>query len=206
MTHVATVQHRELPGDFWDTGHVILMGVFACDNCKRYLVGWGRVNRDLLRDSGDAEAWFDSAGGSAYWVPQVGTGKQYEDVPEMIAQAASEAHECYSINAHRAAVLLARAVIEATAKAKGIMKGTLEAKIDAMAEHGHVRTGTRDEAHEIRHLGNDMAHGDFDDEVTADDAEAVLMLMGGVLAEVFQQPAVAAKLKARREANKASKK
>ena len=71
-------------------------------------------------------------------------------MPKHIGAAASEAHECQSIGAHRAAVMLARAVIEATAKDKGITKGTLFDKIEKMHEHGLVSELVRDQAHEVR--------------------------------------------------------
>jgi hypothetical protein len=35
----------------------------------------------------------------------------------------------------------------------------------------------RDGAHEVRHLGNEMAHGDFVEPVDGEDAELVLQLM-----------------------------
>ncbi len=85
----------------------------------------------------------------------------FTDVPEHIRDAAQEAYRCRSINAHRAAVLLARSVVEATAKDKGIKKGPLDRKIDEMQRLGFIREDVRQGAHEVRYLGNDMAHGDF---------------------------------------------
>lgn len=55
--------------------------------------------------------------------------------------------------------MLARAVIEATAKAKEITTGTLYKKIEKMHEQGLLSELVRDQAHEVRYLGNDMAHG-----------------------------------------------
>jgi Domain of unknown function (DUF4145) len=90
---------------------------------------------------------------------------------------------------YRAAVLLARAVIEATAKDKGITTGSLSRKIDAMYDARLIREDVRDGAHEVRYLGNDMAHGDFIESVLREDAELVLALMDEVLEEVYQSPA-----------------
>jgi hypothetical protein len=55
-------------------------------------------------------------------------------VLEHIASAASEAYECQSIGAHRAARSLARAVVEAIAKHKGITQGRLVDKIEEMEQ------------------------------------------------------------------------
>lgn len=90
--------------------------------------------------------------------------------------------------------------MEATAKERGITKGTLQSKIDELTDKGHVREFTKDAAHELRYLGNDMAHGDFIDPVAADDADAVLDVMAEILNEVFQGPARVQRMKAKRTA------
>lgn len=137
------------------------------------------------------------------WPERVG-GKQFPDVPEQIAAAADEAYRCFSISALRGAVLLARSVIEATAKAKGITSGSLMKKIDDMHTEGLIREYVKDAAHEVRHLGNDMAHGDFVDPVEPEEAEMVLALMDEVLNEVFQSPARVAKARAARLAKQSA--
>lgn len=138
------------------------------------------------------------------WYPKTGQSKGFPDVPEAIAAAAREAHSASSINAPMAAILMARTVVEATAKDKGIKTGNLVAKIDAMATEGLIRPSTKDAAHEIRHFGNDMAHGDIEDVPTVEDADEVLTLMDEVLNEVFQGPAKTARIKARRTSNTAT--
>jgi hypothetical protein len=124
-----------------------------------------------------------------YW-PKYITDKTIEDVPPHIARAAEEAHLDLGTGAYRSAAVLARAVVEATAKEKGITSGTLSKKIDDMHSQGWIRAHIKEAAHEVRHLGNDMAHGDFVDPVTQEEAEEVLTLMDEVLAEIFQSPAV----------------
>jgi hypothetical protein len=62
-------------------------------------------------------------------------GKSFPDVPPEIASAASEAYSCLAIDALRAAVLMARIVIEAYTKDKGIVKLQLMHKIDKMHEN-----------------------------------------------------------------------
>jgi len=60
-------------------------------------------------------------------------------------------------------------------------------------------------AHEIRHLGNDMAHGDFVEPVTRGQAADVLFFMDEVLDEVYQGPARVNARRASRIAAKADK-
>jgi hypothetical protein len=152
----------------------------------------------------DGLARWEWANEPVAWVPRIGVGREYEcpDVPERIAAAASEAHACQSIGAHRAAVMLARAVIEATAKDQQIAKGTLFDKIEKMYEHGILSELVRDQAHEVRYLGNDMAHGDFVEPVSPAQADEILELMAEVLHTVFEMPA---KLLRRKEARLAKK-
>lgn len=136
------------------------------------------------------------------WFPLSPIGKDFPDVPEHIASAAQEATKCRSIVALRAAILLARSVIEATAKDKGITSGKLAQKIDEMAEKQLIRERIKEAAHEIRYLGNDMAHGDFVDAVDEEDADLILTLMEHVLRDVYQEPAQLDRARAARKAKK----
>jgi hypothetical protein len=137
-------------------------------------------------------------GAETQWYPADIHGKRYRDVSAEIAAAASEAHTCLAVEAYRGAVLVARSVIEATAKDKGINTGNLIQKIDAMYQARLIRDDVRDGAHEVRHLGNDMAHGDYTDLVFQTDAELVVSLMDEVLQEVYQAPARVARRRAAR--------
>jgi hypothetical protein len=132
------------------------------------------------------------------WYPARGSAPEFEDVPEHIARAAREAHSSYSTGALMAAILMSRTVVEATAKEKRITSGNLWSKIDAMQDLEVIRKSTAEAAHEIRHFGNDMAHGDIADLPDADDAETVLQLMDEVLNEVFQGPARTQRIREKR--------
>lgn len=84
---------------------------------------------------------------------------------------------------------MARSVVEAVAKDNGITTGALKSKIDKLESEKLIRPVIKDAAHEIRFLGNEMAHGDFVEPVEADEAEDVLNLMSAVLEDVYQIPA-----------------
>jgi len=171
---------------------------YACAHCERYSVGWfpeATGTNDQNRNDK-----FLQANANAKWVPRIGDSVVYEDVPAHIAGAASEAHDCASIGAKRSAILMARSVIEASAKEKGVLKGDLYKKIDRMAEEKIIRELVAEAAHGIRDFGNEMAHGDFDVEVTDEDVSETLSLMAVVLGEVFQ---VDARTKSLRERFKA---
>ncbi|MCI2421495.1 DUF4145 domain-containing protein [Saccharopolyspora sp. K220] len=123
-------------------------------------------------------------------------------MPAHIAEAASEAHECHSIGANRAAILMARSVLEATAKDCGATKGNLQDKIDTLHVNEKIGRFVREQAHEIRYFGNDMAHGDFVVPVTEEEASEILGLMAVVLNEVYEAPAKLEELRQARLARK----
>ena len=176
---------------------------YLCDACDRLVLAHLVTPNDVAsRDAYQSIEGLPDVPGDAVvkWLPCKGVSQKFPDVPEHIASAASEAYECRSIGAYRASMSLARAVLEATAKDKGYVDRTLNMKIDRMRTDGLIREHIKEAAHEIRHLGNDMAHGDFVDPVSAEEAELSLTLIGEVLAEVYQSPARVARAKEARKA------
>ena len=107
------------------------MHAYTCDGCGVISVGVASQD-DVLRRSNYPEVFFSQDLPRVGWFPQVPLGRNFEDVPPFIADAASEAYKCQSVGALRAAVLLARSVIEATCKDKGITQGKLKQKIDGL--------------------------------------------------------------------------
>ncbi|MEV7144397.1 DUF4145 domain-containing protein [Streptomyces tauricus] len=201
LTHMtlASKLHR-LSEDEDRYGHSPFAAAFQCDNeeCKGLSIG----RADLYLGNGSTQEVLSRniATADLKWTPSQVLRPKFPDVPEQIAATASEAHACLSIHAYRGAVALARAVVEATAKDKGIVKGPLVNKIDELSKAGHIREITRQLAHEIREGGNEIAHGDLADEsMPPQDAEAIVSLMDEILQEVYQGPAKMLRLKKNRE-------
>ena len=175
-----------------------VMGCFRCDSCQapNIAVATGFLGTE------DPLVWLAKKKNKT-WVPKPACTvpvTTFPDVPSEIAAAASEAYRCRMVaNANRAAILLARSVIEATAKDRGIAKGNLLQKIDKLHDGRLIRPDVRHGAHEVRHLGNDMAHGDFVRSVSAEDTDLVLALMSAVLLDVYQSPALVARAQANRQ-------
>lgn len=174
--------------------------VVVCDECK----GSSVERKTWLRTDGSAGIPPASSLTEVTFAPTYVHGQDFPDVPGHIAAAASEAHKSSSIGNRMSAILMARTVIEATAKDKGILKGTLQAKIEAMQAQSLVRAHIKESADEIRHFGNDMAHGDITEPVDDDDVTEVLALMDEVLNEVYQSHARLAKVREKRLAKKAA--
>ncbi|MFE2944901.1 DUF4145 domain-containing protein [Streptomyces sp. NPDC059255] len=172
------------------TEHKNYMAAFRCDSeqCGRLSLGMALLYRASGQPATLQSALSERPNLS--WTPRRVRRPSFPDVPDQIAETAAEAHACLSVDAYRGAVALARAVVEATAKEKGITSGPLVKKIDALHAAGHIREITREVAHEIREGGNEIAHGDLADEpMPAEDAEAIVALMDEILEEVYQGPA-----------------
>ncbi|MFI1767502.1 DUF4145 domain-containing protein [Streptomyces sp. NPDC020800] len=177
------------------------MAAFQCasETCQRLSIGWTILNR--VNDTRLAKIHVATA--SLNWEPVRIRRPSFPDVPTEIAETASEAHTCLSAGAARGAVALARAVVEATAKAKGITVNGIVGKIDALRDNGIISSLTADTSHQIRRDGNSIAHGDIGDEsVSQDDAQAILEFMDALLDEVFQRPAKLQRLKQRHDERK----
>ncbi|MEW2425901.1 DUF4145 domain-containing protein [Streptomyces nigra] len=183
-THMAMVtEPQQLPGNL----HYVYTAAFQCSNeaCQRLSIATVSRNQGYASPKNDMARESDLS-----WQPKHIPRQDFPHVPEQIANAAAEAHACLAIRAHRGAVALARAVLEATAKDKGITRGPLVAKIDEMHQRNLIRDITRELAHEIREGGNEIAHGDLADEpMPPEDAEAIIALMDEILEEVYQGPA-----------------
>lgn len=132
---------------------------------------------------------FDDIISSITWYPDRARGKKYDDVPENIASAASEAYSCFSIGAYRAAAMMSRSVVEAIAIERGITKGDLKTKITELGKRNLLTPLAEQQADEIRFFGNDVVHGGFTKPVSADEANGVLIFLDVLIDSVYQQPA-----------------
>lgn len=175
---------------------------FKCDNCNALSVATNKAAVGDAPSTTNPTGWLQLQQDTE-WYPINAIGKDFPDIPQHIAEAASEAFKCYSISAFRASVLLARSVIEATAKDKEITQGSLIGKIDELYNQRFIREHIRDGAHEVRFLGNEMAHGDFITPVTDEETDLTLILMSEILEEVYQSPTRVARARAARTARTA---
>ncbi|MBZ2195970.1 DUF4145 domain-containing protein [Occultella gossypii] len=133
------------------------------------------------------------------WHPFASGHGEPEDVPSPISEAAAEAWTCHAAGLHRAAAIMARAVVEATAKDKGATSGSLMAKIDKLYDDEVIGKGVKGTAHEIRFIGNEMAHGDFVINIGEDTSADLLSFMDELLYEVYQRDAKLSRFRAARQ-------
>lgn len=163
-----------------------VFGLFICDACQApslaiRLVPWkGAISPEAILDGENEDV---------LWAPTGTAVKDFPYAPKPIGDTASEAVRCHSIKAYRAALILARTVIEATAKDKGITAGGIMPKINALKDQGFIRPVIAEGAHTVRQLANEMAHGDMVEPTTAEESQLALVLMERILDEVYEVPA-----------------
>lgn len=177
----------------------------TCDACHRFntAVGVSRDAQRTLTPNSILNAADSVTEGELMtivsWSPPPMLPVDTTFIPAGVAGFLKEAHDAFSISAYRAVLLLVRSVIEATAKDRGVTSGNLAAKINQLHADEHIRKGTKDMAHALRVLGNDMAHGDIDDVPTQEDANDALTIARFVLDDVYVADARRADMLARRE-------
>jgi len=114
------------------------------------------------------------------------------DVPERIASNFIQAEEAASRSHREAAGMAYRRVLELTLKDKAAtLKGTLEKRIDRLADEGRLTLDIKDWAHNIRDLGNEATHDE--DEPTDDDIADMAAFTRVVLEYLYSMPAKVAR-------------
>lgn len=165
------------------------LGAWACANCSWPVSGAGTSNEQTVNKPVD-------------WYPRAVGGKEFPDVPTSIARDADEAHRCESIGASRAAVVMARRVVQALAIDNGAKANArLVDQIDELADKSTITDSMRQVAHAVRLSGNDGAHPHDDpnlDDLDEEDVRDVLLFMDSLLDHVYQTPAKVARINAKR--------
>jgi len=114
------------------------------------------------------------------------------DAPPQIARNFVQAEEAAARTHREAAGMAYRRVLELTLKDKAPdLKGTLEKRIDKLADGGRLTPDIKDWAHNIRDLGNEATHDE--DEPTEDDIADMAAFTRVVLEYLYTMPAKVAR-------------
>jgi len=128
--------------------------------------------------------------------------KEVDDViPDNIKSDIIEARICLSVNANRAAAVLARRALQVICIEKGSKKNKLVEQVDELFTKSIITDEIKKWAHEIRYVGNDAAHPN-DTSVSRDDAEEVLELLDSMCDTLYIAPAKAENRRRARESRK----
>lgn len=187
------------------TDTALITATYRCDFCQLLSVAalrmnnWGTEANHVPYPNADAvdRAMIQLADRVSWYPRWEDKGIEFPDVPPSIGAVATEASLCHNHGHYRAALMLARAVIEATAK-KHELTGQLFQKIEKLGELRVLSPVTVEAAHAIRDSGNAVAHGDFVEyvlTVSEDESAEVIGLMTLVLREAFQVEAQAKRVR-----------
>lgn len=135
-----------------------------------------------------------------YPPPQVEASQLHKAIPEAVRDDYAEALRCSHSRAFKATVVLCRRVVQAVAVDKGAQGGKLGEQIESMRQKGLITASLHHAATEVRHFGNFGAHPRDDglDEVTWDDAQAVIKLTFAFLEDLYIRPQQTARLMQKR--------
>ncbi len=171
--------------------------IYVCDNC-------GYPN--IAKYTAYTDKWrtIRHSAEPVEWIPLRAEDHTFVDVPKRVVSAANEAFRCFSIQAYRASVIMARSVLEGIANkkisepyktdAKGKRHDKdLKEKIKDMKEEGIISKKLGDKASVIKDIGNGSTHNIFH-EISKDDASATLGFLDLVIQEVYTQEAQLKKL------------
>jgi hypothetical protein len=162
----------------WDealpTGATARYGAWVCDACHQPVVGEPAPSGEPVR-----------------YYPQRVAEPSLPDVPDDVAADAREAHRCFSVGAHRAAVVMARRAMQSAALENGAPDQPLVEQIDWLEGQRLITPQMREVAHAIRLAGNVGAHPDRDGlrDVGEPDAQAVIEFLDDFLKYVYEIPA-----------------
>lgn len=117
-------------------------------------------------------------------------------IPDEIRRDIDEAKRCFSVGAYRACAVMARRALQTDCIEQGAAKGNLVSQLHELATNGVITKSLKEWGDAVRWVGNDAAHPNGDD-VTKEDAEAILTLAEQFMHAVYVAPAIAQGIHAR---------
>ncbi len=136
--------------------------------------------------------------------PRTAPSDFHEAIPEKIRIDFAEAKKCWYADAIKGVVVVCRRVMQQIALDKGASGRNLKEQINDMLTKGLITRNLHDAAHEVRYFGNFGAHPQDDnlDDISSDDARAVIDIVDQFLGDLYVRPFNTQKLtKKRTESN-----
>ena len=111
-----------------------------------------------------------------------------DDYPPDVQENFSEALRSLNVNNPRAAVVMARAALQAATREQGANGDNLKQEIEDLAARHVIPEALRDWAHELRDGGNLVAHPEPDKKVEMQDAEELMALAESIFEYLYVVP------------------
>ena len=133
--------------------------------------------------------------------PDTRADRFHSAIPAHIRDDFAEARRCWFGGSTKGVVVLSRRVMQQIALDKGAAGDKLVEQIDNLLKAGHITKSLHDAAHEVRYFGNFGAHPRDDglDDISDDDAKAVINLVNQFLTDLYVRPHETQQLTAKRK-------
>lgn len=153
------------------------LATLTCHGCKK----------------GTAVVTGNSSGDGLMWYPAPGMGTLDIQVDPGVASSYDEGMRCLSIGANRAAAVMFRSALHLFVKDKGSQKAQearhLKNALKHMKDDGDLHKSLWDWADHLNQLGNEGAHPEDYDEVTAEEATGLGEFVRHLIAHEYEMPA-----------------
>lgn len=150
----------------------------------------------VLRCAGCGQATVvvtDQTGSGVHWYPAPGSGVLDPQVNPAVASAYDEGMRCAGIGANRAAAVMFRSALHLFVKDKGsdAAKGErhLKTALKHMKDDGDLHKSLWDWADHLNQLGNEGAHPEDYDDVTAEEADGLGKFVRHLIRHEYEMPA-----------------
>lgn len=173
-------------------------GFFVCPFCEKPISVWMMQQRPVegCHRSHEIHSWTKTVQAGGWRVTDVWPApadiEAPLDTPDNVARIFVEAEESAKRNHRESAGMAYRRALELTLKDKApTLRGTLEKRIDALADGGKLTPDMAEWAHSIRTLGNEATHDE--DVPTAEDITDLAAFTRIVLEYIYTMPAKVAR-------------
>lgn len=122
--------------------------------------------------------------------PRTAPSDFHKAIPEKTRTDYAEAKKCLHADANKGVVVLCRRVMQHIALDKGASGRNLMEQINDTLAKGLITRSLHDAAHEVRYFGNFGAHPQDDnlDDISSDDARAVIDIVDQFLGDLYVRP------------------
>lgn len=186
LMQAPTARHEDFPA-VWQKSGSESWWIGVCPNCRNGVLVY---QRELLTPGNVRPVVH-------VFYPAALPSPTDEHIPDAIRRALDEAKQCFSVTAYRACAVMARRAMQTACIEQGATKGNLVNQLHELANSGVITKSLKDWGDAVRWVGNDAAHPNGED-VTQEDAEAILRLAEQFMHAVYVAPAIAQDIQAKR--------
>jgi HEPN domain-containing protein len=180
-------------------GKVLFFDTYKCGSCASYVMVLWSASEDYRKAVYTNRTLHDY-----HILPwPLGVGDGSKNWPAPIPRFWKQAHNALNSGDYDSAAIMTRSALQAVTRQQKAKKGTLKSEIEDLASKGILPPVITDWSHEVRELGNPVAHPDIPDDEEEDrptepqDAEDIVEFMDYLLRYVYDIPAQIVEYRAR---------